>query len=72
MTNYEFLLAKKSSGELKTLFALGLPVSLLQWMDIYAYHLEHPELSQFQVALHFNVSKKTIWRVYQLLNQQNT
>ena len=69
MTNYEFLLAKKSSGELKTLFALGLPVSLLQWIDIYAYHLEHPELSQFQVALHFKISKSVVWKSYHLLNE---
>lgn len=69
MTYYDFLLAKRASGELKTLFALGLPVHLALWMEIYAYHLNHPELSQHQMALIFETSQKTIWKVYCFLNQ---
>ena len=58
---------KKENGELSILFELGLPVHLSAWMEICAFHINHPELSQFQVALHFNTSKKTIWRAYHLL-----
>ena len=64
---YEYLLAKKESGELRILFALGLPTQITQWMEICNYHLRHPELSQLKVALHFRVSAKTVWRAYKLL-----
>ena len=70
MTIYNYLLNKKQSGELSILLRyLELSPKFLQWMDICEYHLRHPEKSQFQVALHFNVNKKTIWRAYKLLNQ---
>lgn len=61
---YEFLLAKKESGELRILFALGLPTQITQWMEICDYHLRHPELSQLKTAIHFGVSAKTVWRAY--------
>ena len=46
MTKYQFLLS---------------PLKYAQWMDIYAYHLEHPKKSQWQVSLAFRVSKGTVW-----------
>ena len=61
---YEYLLAKKESGELRILFALGLPTQITQWMEICDYHLRHPELSQLKTAIHFGVSAKTVWRAY--------
>ena len=67
MTKYEYLLRKKQSGELSILFELGLPVHLVTYMEICAFHLAHPELSQFQVALHFNTHKYVVWRAYKLL-----
>lgn len=59
---------KKASGELSILFELGLPVHLVSYMEICAYHLAHPELSQWQVALHFNTSKRKVWNAYRLLS----
>ena len=69
MTKYQYLLAKKESGELSILLELGLPVQLLTYMEICAYHLAHPELSQWKVSLDFRVSKFYIWKAYQLLNE---
>ena len=60
---------KKETGELSILFELGLPLHLMFWMEICEYHLTHPGQSQWQVAVHFNTSKKTIWRAYRLLNE---
>ena len=60
---------KKESGELSILHRLGLPVQITLQMDIYAYHLEHPDLSQWQVSLIFNVSKSTVNRAYQFMSQ---
>ena len=67
MTTYNYLLNKKSSGELSILFRLGLPVQFTQWMEICEFHLMYPNLSQLKVALYFRVSAKTVWRAYKLL-----
>lgn len=64
---YEFLLAKKESGELRILFALGLPTQITQWMEICDYHLRHPELSQLKLSIEMGVSKGAVYRAYTLL-----
>ena len=38
-------------------------------MDIYAFHLAHPNLSQFQVALQMRVHKYTVWLAYRAMSQ---
>jgi hypothetical protein len=60
---------KKETGELSILFELGLPVHLVSYMEICAFHLAHPTLSQWKVALEFQVSKFYVWKAYQLLNE---
>ena len=60
---------KKESGELSILLRIGLPVNILAQMDIYAYHLDHPNLSQFQVALRFKVHKNSVWLAYRAMSQ---
>ena len=69
MTIYTYLLNKKESGELSLLLQVGLPTQLLMYMDIYAYHLQHPELSQFQVALDLRTHKYIVWLAYRAMNQ---
>ena len=58
---------KKESGELSILLQLGLPTQLVSYMEICAYHLAHPDLSQWKMALLFNTSKRKIWNAYHLL-----
>ena len=70
MTNYDFLLEMKLSGRTKALLSVGVSTSVFFWMDVYAFHLHHPLLSQWEVALYFNVSKKTIWKAYRFMDQQ--
>jgi len=41
MTKYSYLLNKKQSGELSILFERGLPVHLVTYMEICAFHLAH-------------------------------
>ena len=36
-------------------------------MDIYSYHLEHPQESQWRVSLAFGVSKGTVWNAYRFM-----
>ena len=61
---------KKEEGELSILFHdFELPLKYAQWMDIYAYHLEHPKKSQWQVSLAFRVSKGTVWNAYRFMEK---
>lgn len=62
MTKYEYLLSKKESGELSILFELGLPVHLSGWMEYYAFHLTHPEMSNVEISYYFTATKSTIQR----------
>ncbi|MCQ2341360.1 MAG: hypothetical protein MJZ48_02765 [Paludibacteraceae bacterium] len=68
LTYYEYLLSKQESGELKTLFALGLPCCYRTYLDIYSYHLSHPKASQFTIALELNTSKRTVFRALHILS----
>ena len=73
MNKYQHLLELQASGELKILIReFGFPPHFLSWMEIYAFHLAHPKLSQFQVALHFGVSKAKVWDVYLFMSQPLT
>lgn len=62
MTKYQYLLSKKESGELSMLFELGLPVHLFGWMEYYAFHLAHPEMSNVEISYYFTATKSTIQR----------
>ena len=62
MNKYQYLLSKKESGELSILFELGLPVHLSGWMEYYAFHLTHPEMSNVEISYYFTATKSTIQR----------
>jgi len=63
MTKYQYLLAKKESGELSILLReFGLPSHLFQWMEYYEYHLAHPKMSNVEISYNFIVTKSTIQR----------
>ena len=54
---------KKESGELSILLReFGLPMHLSGWMDYYAYHLKHPEMSNVEISYYFTATKSTIQR----------
>ena len=70
MTKYEHLLELQESGELSTLFRnYELPLKYMQWMEIYAFHLAHPDLSQWQVAINMHTNKIAVWRAYMFMSQ---
>ena len=69
MTNYDFLLAMEKAGYMKALFSIGLSSCIPSWMEIFKYHLDHPKLSQFQIATHFDTTKFKVYRVYLFMNQ---
>ena len=70
MTKYEYLLSKKENGELSILFELGLPVHLSGWMEYYAFHLAHPEMSHLELANNLNVGHSTVQRALAFMQQE--
>ena len=70
MNKYQYLLEMQQSSQLQLLIKeFSFPTHYLSWMEIYRYHLDHPKLSQFQIALHFGISKHMVWEVYHFMNQ---
>ena len=62
---------KKEEGELSILFKdFELPLKYAQWMDIYAYHLEHPGLNYIQLSNDKKCGTATISRALSFMNQQ--
>ena len=62
---------KKEEGELSILFHdFELPLKYAQWMDIYAYHLEHPGLNYIQLSNDKKCGTATISRALSFMNQQ--
>ena len=62
---------KKEEGELSILFHdFELPLKYAQWMDIYAYHLEHPGLNYIQLSNDKKCGTATISRALSFMNQE--
>ena len=68
MTHYEFLLAKRLSGELRQWYQYGLAPQTEQWMTYYEYSLSHPDESQLEIANHFGRGHSTIQRALQFMS----
>lgn len=72
MKVYKLLLAFEKIGLLKPMCHVGLlPSHLMKWMDIYAFSLEHPDMSYVEVSNNFNgATKSTIGRALSFMNQE--
>ena len=68
MTHYEFLLAKRLSGELRQWYQYGLAPQTEQWMTYYEYSLSHPDESQLEIANHFGRGHSTIQRALEFMS----
>ena len=69
MTQYQFLLAQKESGELYRWFQYGVNTYYLKWLEIYAYHLAHPKVSMSQMEAKFGYVKAHISNIYSFMNE---
>lgn len=70
MNNYEYLLHFREQGMMPVLFSLGVDPSRLGWMEIYAYHIAHPEMSQFDISCHFGISRTMLQRIYRYMESE--
>lgn len=69
MNTYTYLLSKKQSGELSILLQIGVPTQVLQQMDIYAFHLAHPDYSQLKLANLLNTSQASVQRAIAFMSK---
>jgi len=73
MTMYQCLLELDELGYLKPLISKGaISLHLVQWMEINAYHLEHPNASYCEISYHVSGTKSTIFRALRFMNQPLT
>ena len=71
MTKYEYLLSKNENGELNMLQReFGLAPHLSGWMEYYAFHLAHPEMSHLELANNLNVGHSTVQRALAFMQQE--
>ena len=65
MNNYQFLILEREQGRYDENVRRGLiGLNLNEWMEVYQYHLEHPEASTWDVANLFNISQKHVRNIY--------
>ena len=72
MKVYKLLLTFEKIGLLKPMSRVGLlPSHLTKWMDIYAFSMEHPDMSYVEVSNNFQgATKSTIGRALSFMNQE--
>lgn len=72
MKVYELLLAFDKIGLLKPMSQVGLlPSHLTKWMHIYAFYLEHADMSCLEISFYFqNATKTTIYRALLFMSQE--
>ena len=65
MNNYQFLVSEREQGRFGEYMRRGLiGLNLSMWMEVYQYHLEHPEVSTWFVANTFEISQKHVRNIY--------
>ena len=65
MNNYQFLVSEREQGRYDEYMRRGLiGLNLSMWMEVYQYHLEHPEASTWFVANTFDISQKHVRNIY--------
>ena len=57
-----YLITLKKSNHYDQVSISALPLKYAQWMDIYAYHLEHPRLNYIQLMTTAEISDKLVSR----------
>ena len=57
-----YLITLKKSNHYDQVSISALPLKYAQWMDIYAYHLEHPGLNYIQLMTTAEISDKLVSR----------
>ena len=73
MTRYEFLLNQQEAGVLDTWFTdFDATARYELWLQIYAYHLANPDVSQLQMEIIFKVGHSTIQRAITFMDKPLT
>ena len=65
MNNYQFLLLEREQGRYDEYMRRGLiSFNLERWMEVYQYHIDHPDASTWLVANSLEISQKHVRNIY--------
>ena len=65
MNNYHFLVSEREHGRYNEYMRRGLiSANISWWLDVYQYHLDHPDASTWSVANSFDVSQTHVRNIY--------
>ena len=65
MNNYQFLISEREHGKFNEYMRRGLlSTKFFLWLEVYQYHLDHPNASTWYIANYFNISQPHVRRIY--------
>ena len=65
MNTYQFLLSEREQGRYDEYMRRGLmSVTIDWWMNVYQYHIDHPDASTWLVANSLEISQKHVRNIY--------
>jgi hypothetical protein len=68
MNNYEFLISEREHGKFNEHMRRGLlSTKISRWLEVYQYHIEHPNASTWFIANYFGISQTHIREIYQFM-----
>ena len=70
MNNYQFLISERECGRLDEYIDRGLlSTKFFLWLEVYQYHLDHPNASTWFVANYFGISQTHVVRIYRYMEE---
>jgi hypothetical protein len=70
MKNYEFLISERECGRLDEYIDRGLlSTKFFLWLEVYQYHLDHPNASTWYIANYFGISQTHVVRIYRYMEE---
>ena len=70
MNNYEFLISEREHGKFNEYMRRGLlSTKFFLWLEVYQYHLEHPNASTWYIANYFKIDQRQIRRIYKYMGE---
>ena len=71
MNNYQFLLSEREQGRYDEYIRRGLmSVSIDRWLEVYQYHVDHPNASTWIVANTLEISQKHVRNIYAFMEAE--
>ena len=70
MNNFQFLISERECGRLDEYMRRGLlSTKISRWLEVYQYHIEHPDASTWFIANYFDISQTHVVRIYRYMEE---